>query len=312
MQPLQRASGHQKAKPKKQNIQRGHSKPPREFPTAAKAVVAGFAVAALLGTWIMVAPTTGGPPQAVCALLVDRTHSSFDPRTEAAYERAANQTVEGCKEKRAVFQIFYFDNFDEKLKRPQIDDFDEEGESSSQFIPLQQPERRRETVGTQDQEKRVAFAERAVANVFELEEQRGQGHGSNVLGAIKATSEVMQAEAEDLGVDELYLVVLTDGYQSGGELGFRTWFKNPDSEISDVLDYVAELNSVPNLANTEISFVGVGRGIEREVVPEWYDAKVSDFWWEFVEQSGGTMCFYSVTPASLPVDCDQTRVVSGG
>jgi len=73
-----------------------------------------------------------------------------------------------------------------------------------------------------------------------------------------------------------------------------------------LVDRAAELDLIPTqLDGAQVSFVGVrsGQSSDGEQVPQWFEAKVEDFWRAIVDEAGGSMCTYVVDSQVLPVSC---------
>jgi hypothetical protein len=238
-------------------------------------------------------PKSGEVQRAACALIVDRTGSSMDPKTRSSYESRAFATIEGCREIKSRMVVFYFDSESAKLQPA----------SESQPFTLFRPETRRESTGTKIVSSAMARARESVTNVFS--QDSGRGRGSDIVTAIDLASQDLNSLANKDSVEEKYLVILTDGYQTGPAISMKGTFKDEDVPTKELLDKVRDYSLIPDLNGTRVSFVGVGGGVTstKDQVPEWYEAKVSAFWQEFVEAGGGRLCAYRVEASSLPGQC---------
>jgi hypothetical protein len=149
----------------------------------------------------------------------------------------------------------------------------------------------------------MARARESVTNVFS--QDSGRGRGSDIVTAIDLASQDLNSLANKDSIEEKYLVILTDGYQTGPAISMKRTFKDEDVPTKELLDKVTGYSLIPDLNGTRVSFVGVGGGVTstKDQVPEWYEAKVSAFWQEFVEAGGGRLCAYRVEASFLPGQC---------
>ena len=243
--------------------------------------------------WLALLPKSGEKQQAVCALIVDRTGSSLDPQTRSSYEDRAASTIQGCRDINSRMVVFYFDSQSAKLQPA----------SDSQPFTLFRPETRRESTGEKVVSSAMAQARESVASVFTHDS--GRGRGSDIVTAIDLAAQDLNSLAAKDSVTEKYIVILTDGYQTGPEISMKGTFKNEDVPTTELLDKVEAYSLIPNLDGTRVSFVGVGGGVTstKDQVPEWYEAKVAAFWEELVEAGSGRLCAYRVEASSLPGQC---------
>jgi hypothetical protein len=242
-------------------------------------------VGAVFG-WLLFRPKDGETQAAACAVLVDRTGSSVSELTKASYVKQAAQMIDGCRNLRSSFAVYYFDNQNAKLQK-----------ASDEPFELWRPETHRKSLGEDkvDEAKKGALA--AVRSVFETAPEASTGgHGSDIVTALSLASQSLQQQAAVEGVDDRYLVILTDGYQTG-ELGMKTAFTAPDSEVGPLLRRTEQLGLIPQLNGIAVSFGGVGGGVasDKSQVPAWYEA--------LVKAGGGRMCVYNVEPTYLPGVC---------
>jgi hypothetical protein len=244
--------------------------------------------------YLYYAPKKGETEQAVCVLLVDRTGSSMSDQTRSSYERMAGGAIEGCTELQASLSVFYFDNQSAKILQAQGD----------QPFNLFRPMARRKKVGEDQQEAIQKDAAEAVASVFETEPESSLGgHGSDIITAVGQAASNLQSLATRHGVDKKYLVVLTDGQQTGAELGMHRTFKDPSVPSSVLVKKTTDVGLTPDLTGVQTSFVGVAGGVADSRRPAWYTARVHGFWTELVELGGGQMCVYGVEQVELPGSC---------
>lgn len=239
-------------------------------------------------------PETGETQQSVCVLLVDRTGSSIAEGTRASYERMTRAAVEGCADLKASLTVLYFDNQNAKILLAEGD----------QPFHLYRPMARREKVGLEEQRARQEAAARSVSAVFETDPEASKGgHGSDIVTALQQAAQNLQALAARDGVDQKYLVVLTDGQQTGPELGMGRRLRSPADSAQPLLAATEELGLVPSLRGVQISFVGVGGGVADSSLPAWKTARIRDYWTGLVELGGGRMCQYGVEAIQLPGNC---------
>ncbi len=246
--------------------------------------------------YLALVPATGEKPQAACLLLVDRTGSSINENTRESYENLASHAIEGCETFKSSLSVYYFDNANAKLQQA----------SEEQPFAFYRPPTRRASVGEDQVEKATEAANEAVESVFATDEQASVGgHGSDIVTALSLAAQSLQRDAATLGVTDMYIVVLTDGYQTGPELGMRGTFGSPDVPPDELIDKAEALDLVPTLKGVDVSFVGVGGGVasDEQQVPAWYEAQVHGFWTGLVERGGGQMCMYTVEENRLPGVC---------
>lgn len=258
-----------------------------------KLVVFIAVVAVLLGGVLLYLQLskTGEPVAAECMVLVDRTGSTKNEAVQAQYEGYAKRAIEGCKDLNANLQITYFANDGQNLQSA----------SGDEPIPLNRPVTHRKSVGEEEQAEQVAKAEEAVASIFETAVSDG-GRGSAILEAINGAATALQSQARQDGVEDMYLVVVTDGYQTG-PLGMKAAFTGPDSKVGPLVKESA--GQIPALDGVQVSFAGVSAGLsgDNERVPAWFDAKVHEYWQQIVERGGGQVCIYNSSVPVLPAAC---------
>jgi hypothetical protein len=244
---------------------------------------------AALALW----PKSGEKESAVCALLIDRTRSSADTHTQASYESRAMKTIDGCRNLKSSLVVSYFDNQNAKVQPAPGD----------QPFRLFRPETRRQSIGEGQVAESMAAAQGAVKSV--LASDSGTGRGSDIVTALKLTADDLQSLAVADGVDTKYIVVLTDGYQTGQDLSMKRAFRTSDSSPKTLLAATKSDGLVPALNGVNVSFVGVGGGVasNEKQVPAWYEAKVRGYWTDLVQESGGKLCIYNVEATTLPGTC---------
>jgi hypothetical protein len=233
-------------------------------------------VAAALG-YLFLAPAHGETQRAVCTLLVDRTGSSLDARTEASYRALASRVVQGCRERKSTLLVYYFNNQDAKLIPA----------SDAQPFKLFRPPTHRTSIGEADVKKEMASADAAISDIFEAPASTG-GHGSDVVTALQQAAQNLQLVAGERSVSNKYLVVITDGYQTGADLGLRGLHARGTSVQAAVAE-AKSLGLVPALQGVDVAFAGVNGGIAATHASPELEGYVRSFWTRLVEQGGGGM-----------------------
>lgn len=267
------------------------------LPPQVKWVIAlGVVCALLLGgyiTWIASRPETGEQQQAVCALVIDRTGSSDDRKTVDAYLQAGRATVSGCRDRNALLSIYYFDQSSPKLMLAQADGSDK-AEAFELWLPTGRKKSKQETQLENSMEDALATIEAVFA------EPSGSDRGSDILTALDAAADNLRNQAARDGVDEAYLVILTDGIQLSTDVSVEV-FTDESVEVTPLIDRARAVGLIPvGLADTQVSFVGVRSG---EVnadgqLPQWLEAKVETFWRDLVTEAGGRVCVYGPATAA--------------
>lgn len=253
-------------------------------------LVVGLLVVAAVA-WAATRPLKGGQ-QAVCVLVIDRTGSSAVPEAAARYKALASTAVDGCAAKHAKLSIYYFDNQSPKLVLVNDTPYD-------LFLPKARVEAKSGRKKALEQAKKDAKAD--VASVFD-ETSSGEARGSDILTAYQAAAAnlVNQASADD--VDQKYLIMLTDGIQTSADINFETFYASKNASVAKAIATAKANGLLPNLDGVQVSFVGVKGGADSsaEQLPEWFEAKVEDFW---KGVSKDRLCAYVVDSQVIPVGC---------
>lgn len=255
------------------------------------AVAAGVIVPLVFVGHLFFAPASGEEEQAVCLVLIDRTGSSTDDRTEQSYESLARRAVDGCREHNAALALYYFDNTSPKLVPA----------SSDQPFMLYRPRTHRKSVGEEAVREAQRSADAAIEKVFASKPAAG-GHGSDIVTAMDLAAENLQQLAARGRVQQKYLVVLTDGYQTGEELGLRRAIHQGLTR-QRVVARVADLGLVPQLDGVKTTFAGVNGGMASANSSLAEEAYLRTFWQELVTSGGGELCVYNLDPMLLPGMC---------
>ena len=248
-----------------------------------------LAVAGL--SYMFLAPAHGETQRAVCTLLVDRTGSSLDARTEASYRALASRVVQGCRDRQSTLLVYYFNNQDAKLIPA----------SDNQPFKRFRPPTHRSSIGEADVKKEMARANGAISDVFDSPASAG-GHGSDVVTALQQAAQNLQLVAGERSISNKYLVVITDGYQTGTQLGLRGLHARGTS-VQAAVATAKRLGLVPSLQGVDVAFAGVNGGIAATNASPELEEYVRSFWTRLVEQGGGGMCMYNLDPVVLPGDC---------
>lgn len=257
------------------------------------ALVAGAAFA-----YLVFRPKEGERQEAACAIVVDRTGSSINPLTRDSYLNLAQDAIDGCRDLKASLTVYYFDNQNAKLQQA----------SDDQPYELFRPETQRQKLGEEKVAEAMDQALASVESVFappSAEDQQVVAHGSDIVTALSLASQSLQQQARVAGVDDTYLVVLTDGYQNESGLDMSATFTSPEASSDPLLDLTRTLGLVPQLAGTSVSFVGVGGGVasDQSQIPAWFETLVRGYWTSLVEAGGGQLCVYNVESTTLPGTC---------
>lgn len=267
----------------------GKKRPPSGYTRMYLTAVVGVIVVAAFFGWMLFRPEEGEAEGAACAILVDRTGSSINQQTRDSYMQLARHMVDGCRNFRASFSVYYFDNQDAKLQK-----------ASPQPFDLWRPKAHRKSTG----ETRVSLAKKnalaAVNSVFSTAARDSAGgHGSDIVTALSLASQSLQQQSGVEGVDKKFLVVLTDGYQTGELTVHKT------SNVTALLKRTDQLGLVPQLSGVDVSFGGVGGGVAstKEQISADREARVKQFWGGLVKAGGGHLCVYNVEPSYLPAAC---------
>lgn len=248
-------------------------------------VVGGFFV------WLLITPKSGEDQQSACALVIDRTGSSIDKKTQATYLSLSEKMIKECRAAKASFMAQYFDTKNAKLQGGTKDP-----------LELWRPPTRREKVGEEKLAETLKQASQHVHSIMTTSEASNtEGHGSDIVTALDLAGKSLQTQATAEGVKDKYLVFLTDGYQYKGGLSFDQWFRSPNAKVAPAIQKAKTLNLIPDLEGVKVTFAGVGGGVTstKMQVPEWHEALVESFWTKLVEAGGGTMCSYQVEPPYL-------------
>lgn len=264
-----------------------------KFPTALVAlIVLGALLVGGFFAWIATRPETGEEQQAACVLVIDRTGSSDDDVTVDRYRQLANRSITGCREQQARMSIYYFDQATQKLVLVDGTTFD-----------LWLPKGRKDSQQNSELDETIESAQEAAASVFDS--TTGDSRGSDILTAVNAAAENLSNQASADGVDERYLIVLTDGIQLSSDVTVET-FSDESVEVSTLVDRARDVGLIPErLEGAQVSFVGVRSGAAEtgDQLPEWFEEKVESFWRTIIGEGGGSMCTYVVDSQVLPVSC---------
>lgn len=263
-----------------------------------KVVIAGVVGAMALGgfiAWVATRPVTGEEQKAVCALVIDRTASFQDDTIEARRRSMAADAVDGCRERNARMMMFYFDQATQKLVVLE----DEDGET---LFDLWLPEGRKSSAQERELDQTLENARSVAASAFDR--QTGDARGSDIVTAMHAAATDLTSRARQDGVDERFLIVLTDGLQTSSGLTVQD-LATKDAPVEPLVAQVEKLGLVPQLDGVFVNFVGVRTGVTADgaQLQEFFEAKVQEFWEGVVAKGGGSLCLYEPDATRIPVDC---------
>ena len=239
--------------------------------------------------WFLTGEEEGGHALAACALVIDRTSSSTSDATVEQYKQMVERAVDGCAEEDAVLSAYVFDA---ATSGPEL-----VGEYDL-FEPAGRVASKRES----QQNAAIEDAREEILEVFD-ETPDSDGRG-DILAAYTVAAETLEqnAAAEDL-VDEEYLIMVTDGLQLSS--GVSVEDLAGDTPPGDLVALADDLNSVPAMEGAQVTFAGVGEGVnaEGEALDDAFEARVEDFWLLLAEAGGARVCTYSNDPGQLPGAC---------
>lgn len=263
-----------------------------------KVVVAGIVGALLLGgfiAWVATRPVTGEDQKAVCALVIDRTASFQDETIEARRRSMAANAVAGCRDRNARMMMFYFDQATQKLVVLE----DEDGET---LFDLWLPEGRKSSAQERELDETLKNARSVAESAFDR--PTGNSRGSDIVTAMRAATTDLNSRARQDGVDDRFLIVLTDGLQTSSGLTVQD-LATPDAPVEPLVTHASELGLVPQLDGVNVNLVGVRTGVTADggQLEEFFEAKVQQFWEGVVAAGGGSLCLYEPDATRIPVDC---------
>jgi hypothetical protein len=235
--------------------------------------------------------TPAGKQEAVCALVIDRTSSSSQPKTVERYKALATKTIEGCKEKKAAMSVYYFDQHGPKL-----------------LLLNDQPyllwgKGRKSSARQASVDAEMKRAQSDLNTVFTASDSSARG--SDIATALHSVAENVDHDAAKAGVTPKYIVLLTDGVQMSDDLTL-SGLTSGDSDVSPLVDRVKQLALSPQLDGARVSFIGVRAGVKAasgQQLPQLFEAKVQDFWTAVVQAGQGHLCTYVPDANTVPVSC---------
>lgn len=180
---------------------------------AKRFVLIGLLVLALVagaGYLLNRSPLTGEDQQAVCALLIDRTGSTESELSGERYRALARKAVDGCRTEQASLSLFWFDQTEQKLVLANDDPYQ-----------LWAPKRRTERIRESELEEEVQAANEAIDELF-AKLPPAAGRRTDILTALSGTADSVQQAASRAGVDEKYVIILSDGLQLSDAVSVET------------------------------------------------------------------------------------------
>ncbi|MCB0973110.1 MAG: VWA domain-containing protein [Actinobacteria bacterium] len=207
----------------------------------------------------------------------------------------ASAAVEGCRERNARLLMFYFDQASQKLVVLE----DEEGEPA---FDLWLPTGHKSQVQQRQLDETLERA-RSVVDVA-MKQTPGDARGSDIVSAVRTAAKNLNDRARADGVDERFLIVLTDGLQTTSDLSVQDLAEEA-SAVEPLLLKAEQLRLVPQLDGTFVNFLGVRTGVNPDgsQLPEFFEANVELFWQGLVERGGGSLCLYEPDATHIPMDC---------
>lgn len=250
-------------------------------------------VAGLVGGylyWYLTGESEGGEPGAACVLVIDRSASSAADNTTEQYRSMVDRAVEGCAEADAVLSAYYFDSSTSGPER--IGEYE-----------LYEPAGRVASKRESQQEAAVEDAQDEIAAVFE-EDSSDDGRGDILAAYNAAADELAQQAASEDTIDEVYLVLITDGLQLSSGVSVER-LADPAASADDLVAVAEDINAVPAVSGVLVTFGGVGEGVNADGEPldDAFEAEVEEFWRLLTEAGGGQVCTYSNDPGVVPGSC---------
>lgn len=248
-----------------------------------------LAVAAAYAFFLWQSPASGGEPSAACVLVIDRTESvDTEPELERN-RRLVRSTVDGCRTRSARLDAYVF-----RQDGPKADLV-----GTYQLFPP------RGRSGSKQGKAVEEEAERAVEDLAAVfDEDTGSQRGSDILTALATAADNLRTGPSLQDIEERYLVALTDGIQISTDISLAS-LDSPDDTIDPLLDTAAENGLIPPLEGVSVTFVGPrgGSATGGETLPDWFEARIEQFWREIVTRGGGDFCSFVADVPELPVAC---------
>lgn len=263
-----------------------------------KFLLAALLVVLLAGgfiAWVATRPETGEQQQAVCTLVIDRTSSFQDKTIDARHRAMASAAVDGCRKRNARLSVFYFDQSTQKLVA--LSDKNGDGE-----FALWLPKGQKASVQQNQLDATIENAKQAVDSAFD--KGSGDARGSDIVTAVQAATVDLNTRAREDGVKSRYLIVLSDGLQTSEGLSVQD-LATPEAPVQPLVDRVGSLGLTPKLDGVSVNFIGVRSGVagDGSQLPQFFEAKVQDFWTGVVKAGGGSLCQYVPDATQIPTDC---------
>lgn len=265
----------------------------RLVPLALILLLVGAGIGAL---YLLQGDNTPEEVGAACVLVIDRSLSTNDASTIDKYQRLAGETIDGCRQERAVLAVYTV-------------------EPDTSGIQQQIP-----ALGSRDPGVTLALAGDTNKNrarrelddkVDELKKQveslidgvREGNPGSDLVTGYHeaATAAQTLTDANRTKINRRYLVMLTDGIQRTGSVDMQA-MDTPDSDVQALVDQVESLGLVPNLDGISVNFVGIrsGRNAAGRPLEGYFLANQEKFWSAVSEAGGGSACYVD-SPPILPI-----------
>lgn len=243
-------------------------------------IVAGLALAVVvLGvvTYIDISP---GGAKGACAIVIDRSESSSSEAAANRFADFAKSAIRGCAENDAAVKLFVFGD-----GRPGIRDH-----SPERGFRLFGERWKRSQQRKAQEDSNLEAAHEALDRIFG---ERGEPTlETDVVRAVRDAAGSLHETADRLGVRRRYLIVISDGLQKQADVSVES-IADDNAPVQPLVDRVADLGLVADLADTEVIFAGptAERG-GKSVYPQAMLNKVHEFWSRLIEAGSGTLCYY--------------------
>lgn len=264
------------------DIDFGGGKPKRNvLPTLLVLLLLG--AAALAGYVFLFRGSSTESPNAVGAIVVDRTGSSNAQDVRKLYLDVGEKALDGFVEARTVTSVYYFANQGSKLQSAGADTYGlYQGEAEGGLSPEEQ------------RDDNLEEAQSALSSA--LDAPSGRGRLSDIVTAIdQAATNLHASAASEETVSEKYLFVFTDGQQNSADFNVnRSARKQGDRfDARASVKQISDLGRLPDLRGVTVYFVGVDRGeLNNRQLSVQHEENLAEFWAEFVDRADGEIGGY--------------------
>jgi hypothetical protein len=232
------------------------------------------------------AEASGGEPQAVCGLIIDRSMTADDGPLRAEFADAVDKTISGCAALEAYLSVYVIDPTGNEVR---VGDY-----------PLYPERARTERIRESSLEERLEQVRADVPGLLD-EVSDEAGGGSNILRAVHSGGLRINDTARVRGIDKRHLVVLTDGLQSAPAVSVAA-LNEQGAPLEPLLEAARTSGYFPELNGVVVTMIGVGAGVDAEgrTLPGWFRGEVEDLWRTIISEAGGSHCVRAGTPSTLP------------